>query len=346
MSRWIDNNLGDRLYMVNHVSDLKDIDPESIEKDWWVTTVLKVLFDLSISKYTFFKGGTSLSKGWNLINRFSEDIDIALFREFFLKEKSLSCARCENNNQIKMLRKSSRDFIHSELKTELEMKLKEAGFDVIVEAITTHMTAEGEKPIDHDADPTVLLVHYPSIFHSGHSYIKPVVKIEISCLSMKEPYEIERISSLISDVFGDDDGDTVTNIATISPSRTFLEKAFLLNEEYQRRNPRTLRMSRHLYDLEKLMDTDYAKSALQNMSLYTEIVEHRKKFYHVGGVDYSLDMPNMISFCPSGEILNRFRSDYENMKSSFIYGNPLDFDLLIKRLEELQIRFRQMTESS
>lgn len=172
------------------------------------------------------------------------------------------------------------------------------------------------------------------------------MKIEISCLSMKEPYEIKRISSLISDVFGDDDGDTATNITTISPSRTFLEKAFLLNEEYQRRNPRTLRMSRHLYDLEKLMDTDYAKSALQNMSLYTEIVEHRKKFYHVGGVDYSLDMPNMISFCPSGEILNRFRSDYENMNSSFIYGNPLDFDLLIKRLEELQVRFRQMTESS
>lgn len=137
-------------------------------------------------------------------------------------------------------------------------------------------------------------------------------------------------------------GDTVTNIATISPSRTFLEKAFLLNEEYQRRNPRTLRMSRHLYDLEKLMDTDYAKSALQNMSLYIEIVEHRKKFYHVGGVDYSLDMPNMISFCPSGEILNRFRSDYENMKSSFIYGNPLDFDLLIKRLEELQVRLRRL----
>jgi len=77
-----------------------------------------------------------------------------------------------------MLRKSSRDFIHGELKTELEMKLKETGLDVIVEAVTTHMTAEGEKPIDHDADPTVLLVHYPSIFHSGHSYIKSVVKIE------------------------------------------------------------------------------------------------------------------------------------------------------------------------
>ena len=262
--------------------------------------------------------------------------------KFFLKEKSLSCAWCENNNQIKMLRKASRDFVHGELKSELEKKLESIGLSVKVEAVTTHMTAEGEKPIDHDADPTVLLVHYPSIFNSGHSYVKPVVKIEISCLSMKEPFEVKHISSLISDEFKDDDGETMTDIATISPSRTFLEKAFLLNEEYQRRNPRTLRMSRHLYDLEKLMDTEYARSALQNVLLYTEIVEHRKKFYHVGGVDYSLDMPDKISFCPVGEIQNRFRSDYENMKSSFIYGNPLDFDALLKRLEELQKRFRQM----
>ena len=314
MSRWIDNNLADRLYMVNRISDLKNIDQESIEKDWWVTTVLKALFELSTSKYTYFKGGTSLSKGWNIINRFSEDIDIALYRDFFLIEKGVACARCENNNQIKMLRKASRDFVHSKKKNELEKKL----------------------------ESIVLLVHYPGIFNSGHSYVKPVVKIEISCLSMKEPFEVKHISSLISDEFKDDDGETMTDIATISPSRTFLEKAFLLNEEYQRRNPRTLRMSRHLYDLEKLMDTEYARSALQDVPLYTEIVEHRKKFYHVGGVDYSLDMPDKISFCPVGEIQNRFRSDYENMKSSFIYGNPLDFDALLKRLEELQKRFRQM----
>ena len=343
MSRWIDNNMADRLYMVNRISDIKNIDQESVEKDWWVTTVLKALFALSISTYIYFKGGTSLSKGWNIINRFSEDIDIALYRDYFLIEKGLACAKCENNNQIKMLRKASRDFVHRELMYELENKLKEWGLDVKVEAVTTHMTAEGEKAIDHDADPTVLLIHYPSVFNTSHSHVKSVVKIEISCLSMNEPYEVKHISSLISDEFTNEDGETMADIATISPSRTFLEKAFLLNEEYQRRNPRTLRMSRHLYDLEKLMDTAYAKSALQDISLYTEIVDHRRKFYHVGGVDYSLDMPDKISFCPVGEIKNKFRNDYENMKSSFIYGNPLDFDALINRLEELQKRFHKMT---
>lgn len=343
MSKWIDNNLEDRLYMVNRISEVRNIDSESVEKDWWVTAVLKALFSMSMAKYMFFKGGTSLSKGWKLINRFSEDIDIALYRDFFSDVRGEMCAKCENNNQIKKLRKVSRDFVLGDFKAELERCLIAIGLtDVTIEPITTYMTFEGEKTIDHDADPTVLLIHYPSIFSTSGGYVKPVVKIEISCLSMKEPYEIKRISSLISEEFEGEDDDTVMDISTISPSRTFLEKAFLLNEEYQRCNPRTLRMSRHLYDLERLMDSGYGNAALSDVELYKDIVEHRKKFYHVGGVDYASDMPNAISFCPIGDILIKMNEDYQNMKSSFIYGTPLEFDELIKRLEELQNRFRSI----
>ena len=342
MSRWLDNSLADRMYMVDQVSERNNIDPESVEKDWWVTMVLKKLFGLGVSGYAFFKGGTSLSKGWGLINRFSEDIDIAFYRDFFLLEKGLDCARCENNNQIKMLRKVSRDYVLGSLKVDLGEALRGAGLDVMVEGVTMRQTAEGEKPIDHDADPTVLLVRYPSIFANGHTYVKPMVKVEISCLSMREPFEVKHISSLISENFNDEDNDTACDIATISPARTFLEKALLLNEEFQRKNPRTLRMSRHLYDLERLMDTEYGRLALGDADLYKAVVEHRRRFYHVSGVDYSLDMPDKISFCPHGDLLERFRSDYENMKSSFIYGNPMDFENLIKRIEELQERFHSL----
>ena len=340
MSTWFKSKMADRLYMVNKVSESKDIDQESVEKDWWVSTVLKCLFELSISKYLFFKGGTSLSKGWNIINRFSEDIDIALYRDFFAIEKGLDCARCENNNQIKLLRKASRDYIIGELKSELEKKLTENGLDVKVKPVTTYPTLEGERPIDHDSDPTVINVYYKSIFNHSHFYVNPVVKVEISCLSMKEPFEVKRIASLISEEFADEDNETFADIPTVSPSRTFLEKAFLLNEEYQRNNPRTLRMSRHLYDLEKMMDTEYAHQALSDTKLYAEVVEHRKKFYHVGGVDYALNAPDKISFCPTGDAINLMRADYENMKSSFIYGNPLEFDELMNRLKILQERFR------
>ncbi len=340
MSKWIELDEAEREVTAQAIAKGKGIDPESVEKDWWVTTVLKTLFGLAIGKYAYFKGGTSLSKGWNLINRFSEDIDIALYRDFFLKEKGVACARCENNNQIKLLRKASRDYVLGELRFLLEEALVAAGLDVKVDGVNTHMTVRGETPIDHDADPTVLLVRYPSIFANNHTYVKPVVKVEISCLSMKEPFEVRHIASLISEEFADEDNETVCDIATISPARTFLEKAFLLNEEFQRRSPRTMRMSRHLYDLEKLMDSSYGKEALADGALYRTIVEHRRKFYHVSGVDYDMDMPEQIAFCPQGDLLERFRVDYDNMKSSFIYGNSLDFETLIKRLEELQGRFR------
>ena len=101
-------------------------------------------------------------------------------------------------------------------------------------------------------------------------------------------------------------------------------------------------MSRHLYDLEKLMDSEYGRAALRDIDLYYKIVEHRQKFYHVGGVNYALDLPERIVFCPTGEVRERLRADYDNMRSSFIYGDALEFDELIKRIEELQERFRRL----
>ena len=107
--------------------------------------------------------------------------------------------------------------------------------------------------------------------------------------------------------------------------RTFLEKAFLLNEEYQRPNPRTIRMSRHLYDLERMMDTPFASQALADTVLYRTIVEHRRRFYCIKGIDYDTDLPDRITFCPTGQLLDRMAEDYRNMTSSFIYGTPPDF---------------------
>ena len=93
MSKWIDFSIDERKAMILAVSQAKQIDEAAAEKDWWVTAVLYALFHTSISKYLLFKGGTSLSKGWNIINRFSEDIDIALSREFFSECKETKMRR-------------------------------------------------------------------------------------------------------------------------------------------------------------------------------------------------------------------------------------------------------------
>ena len=339
MSKWVDYTDKEKSIMATSVAKDKRISQGAVEKDWWVTAILKVLFSLSPAKYMFFKGGTSLSKGWNLIDRFSEDIDIALYRDFYLNELGKDCAKAETNNQVKNLRIANRDYILGDFADELKAKLKESGLgECEVVPITTKKDGS---PIDHDSDPVIIEVNYP-VSVSSDTYVRPVVKVEISCLSMKEPFEVKRISSLVGEAFPEVDDETVTDIPTITPTRTFLEKAFLLNEEYQRRTPRTERMSRHLYDLERLMYTPFASLALEDMPLYHEIIEHRRRFYHVSGVNYDLNRPESISFCPAGEILDKMRADYEAMMSTMIYGDKLPFDALIARLEKLQSRFNNI----
>ncbi len=325
--------------MATSVAKDKRISQGAVEKDWWVTAILKVLFSLSPAKYMFFKGGTSLSKGWNLIDRFSEDIDIALYRDFYLNELGKDCAKAGTNNQVKNLRIANRDYILGDFAEELKTKLKESGLGECEVAPIT--TKKDGSPIDHDSDPVIIEIYYP-VSVSSDTYVHPVVKVEISCLSMKEPFEVKRISSLVGEAFPEVDDETVADIPTITPTRTFLEKAFLLNEEYQRRAPRTERMSRHLYDLERLMDTPFASLALEDMPLYHEIIEHRRRFYHVGGVNYDLNRPATISFCPTDEILDKMRADYEVMMKTMIYGDKLPFETLIARLSTLQSRFRSI----
>ena len=142
-----------------------------------------------------------------------------------------------------------------------------------VENQTTQPAAEGPKSIDADSDPTVILVNYDSVFPAYDGDILPRVKIEISCLSMSEPFEAKPITTLIHNQFPELDEALSVDIRTVTPSRTFLEKAFLLNEEFQKERPRSRRMSRHLYDLEKLMDTNYGKAALEDTALYQAIVD-------------------------------------------------------------------------
>lgn len=341
MKFWQNLPIKDKKQILSIVAHNKGIAPVAVEKDWWVTIVLKALSRTSCAEALKFKGGTSLSKGWSLINRFSEDIDLLIKREGQL---SITTA---NHSQLQRLRTKSRTFIHNVLSSELQTQLIDMGIEgFTIENVTTVTSSSGEVvKIDGDKDPTVILVHYNSVLDAGetNAYIPPAVKIEISCLSLDEPTETRRIQSMISEEINDVDDDTFIDFSTVVPTRTFLEKAFLLNEEFQKQHPRTRRMSRHLYDLERMMDTEFGHQALKDMELYRKIVEHRRVFYKLKKVDYDSDYPNRINFCPSKDLLDDWRKDYENMQSSFIYGSSLPFDKLMKRMEELRDRFRQIS---
>lgn len=345
MNRWIDYPQDERQAMIQHVADVKQIDEPAAEKDWWVTAVLYALFHTQVADYLLFKGGTSLSKGWDFINRFSEDIDLALARDFFLNVRQLPCARCNSNTQIHHLREAAQDYLFGEFKQELSGVLAEMGLEVEVLAENEMPDENGEpQKVDHDKDPSVIYVKYKSLYNSAAVYAIPVVKVEMSVLSMDEPYEMKRISSLVEQIYELEgiavDKELVQTIKTVSPTRTFLEKAFLMCEEYQKNPPRTYRMSRHFYDLERLMDTEYGWAALMDDVLYQEIINHRRKFYHVGAVDYDQLQRETISIVPPKELMPQYEADYADMRKSFIYDSPKDFGELMARMVELEGRFR------
>jgi hypothetical protein len=325
---WINNELVDRLAMLQQTeTGHPGINQVAIEKDWWVTVTLKALFQTDCRDSLIFKGGTSLSKGFNIIERFSEDIDLAISHSFFGIEKT-------SKNQRDKLRKTARKYIHEILSSQLDARLKEMGIPgYTIENVTQMQDKTGEwHPIDSDKDPTVILLHYSSIVEETISYIPPRVKIEISCLSMDEPTEEREIHSLIGESFEGEDTDVDCRIRTVVPTRTFLEKLFLLAEEFQKDKPRSVRMSRHLYDLEKMMDTQYGREALADHSLYDAIVEHRKTYYALKHVNYDLHHPDTINFMIPEQYTEAWKADYADMRRFFIYGQSLDFDVLIERI--------------
>ena len=335
MSKWIDLDLAERRVVLQSVEDKEKLQQvAAIEKDWWVTAVLKALFQTSCKDALSFKGGTSLSKGWGIIERLSEDIDLALDHSFFGMGRT-------NKKQRDNLCRKARAYIITTLKDELDARLKGMGITgYSIEPVTERQTKEGPVHINSNTDPTVLLVHYPSVLEDAADYIPSRVKVEIGCLALDEPTEPRSIDTLIAKYYPDEDNEMACTIRTVVPTRTFLEKVFLLNEEFQKGRPRYRRMSRHLYDLERLMDTPYGKEALADRELYDNIVEHRQLYYDLKYVDYGRHAPDRIDFIPPASELENWRSDYAEMQRHFIFGKALPFDDLLNRMEELRERFR------
>jgi len=333
--RWLDLDPDERKSILTTLASTHGINENAVEKDWWVSIILEALFSLPVSESLVFKGGTSLSKGWNLINRFSEDIDLAIDRSFFGFGKELS------KNQRDKLRKTSKKFIDEILSEALTNKLIDFGLE-------GHFKMVVPETKESDIDPVVLYVEYESVL-DPNPYIAEKVKLEISCRSMREPFEAIMMRSMIAEAFSDEPfADDAISVQTVLPGRTFLEKAFLLHEEFNRIGgcSRLERLTRHMYDLEKMMDQPFAIEAMNNQKLYAEIVEHRSKFMAWKGFDYKTNHPSTISFLSPKQIEDALRNDYSNMQQHFIYGSSLSYDNLMKRLEILQQRFRTIENNA
>ena len=328
---WIELSVEDKINVLETLKVKLKLDTASIEKDWWVTMVLKALFASEFAPHLSFKGGTSLSKCFHLINRFSEDVDIAVNREFLGFGGELSKTQVSDR-----LRRASCSFVREILTKELEKQLLALGIEKSEFEVKVNVTSVTT------TDPEVIEVHYKSVL-SDLSYVQNKVLVEVSGRSMNEPVEQVEICSMIAENLPNASySDKPFGLTVVSPKRTFLEKACLLHEEFTQstREVRSHRMTRHIYDLERMMDTDIAKEALQDKELYKAVIEHRKKFIGMKSFDYSGLLPQNISFIPPEGIIESGRSDYNTMREAMIYGDSLPFDALITRIKELNDRFK------
>lgn len=309
------------------------INANLVEKDWWVCLALRTLYSLPYAKHLSFKGGTSLGKCWHLIDRFSEDVDVAIDREFLGFSGSLSKTQISDK-----LRRTACSFVRNTLQHDLRNTILGYGLLPDMFKISVNIT-----PIS-TTDPETIELEYPSLFENN-PYIKNVVKIEVSGRSMSEPVEEVELRPLIDETFPKASfSKEPFRVRAVLPERTFLEKLFLLHEEFAKPQGqiRVERMSRHIYDIGQIMKTPIYARAINDRELYKHVIEHRRTFIGLRGFDYDTLNCDTLCIIPPASVIELWRADYENMRENMIYGESLPFDDLINQLKELNQQIKSM----
>lgn len=327
---WINLQVSEKIEVLNQVSAKTGLPEFVIEKDWWVCTILKAIFQSKYKDAITFKGGTSLSKAYGLIERFSEDIDLIIDRHF------LGFEEFPSPTKIKKLRKVSGNFIINEFREELIIQITKLGIK------PDEYTIEYDTHVDDLSDPNTLEIIYKSVSPKIDGYIQQRVLLEMSARSLTEPSEQREIISFIDEVFKDLPFTVPSfNVLVVTPTKTFIEKTLLLHEEFTKPldQIRVDRLTRHLYDLERIMDTDYGKDAILNDELFNNIVEHRKIMNRVKNINYDNHEKGKLKIIPPDEVIYKWKDDYKTMQENMIAGESLDWEYLIARIKEIETRF-------
>jgi hypothetical protein len=222
MIQWLSLSAQRRKQIIDQISFTNNFSPAAIEKDWYVTLALQAVVQTPWASDIVFKGGTSLSKAWNLITRFSEDVDLAISPTAlgFTQEKF-------TKGDVKRLRRKSAQFMGGEFLEALTTQLRGIGVG------EDQLTIQAREIMDSDMDPRIIELEYPTLYPIQQNYVRSKVLLEVGARSLRDPYTMRPINSLISDHYPDSEfSGRSFEIATVNPDRTFLEKLFLLHEEF------------------------------------------------------------------------------------------------------------------
>jgi hypothetical protein len=332
MIGWLKNlNDSSRILSINEASRISGISAKALEKDWWVTLSIKLLFNTPYAENFAFKGGTSLSKGWQLIDRFSEDIDISLSPEAL----GISYVEKPSKTFVEQLRRAGCAFTSTAILDALKIEFKNSQVPDQMYSIEA-APVRADMP---DTDPQTIYVNFISLF-DPNPYLPDRVKIEFSVRSLKEPSVNCRMNSLLVTHFPNENyAEDKCEVLTTHPQRTLIEKILLLHEEYNREDQskiRTQRMSRHFYDLFQISKQDFTPAILRDRNFIEDLIDHRKHYSRLKNFDYTTLKIGLINIIPSDNILKALEVDYEIMRTEMIYGNSPSFAEIIKVVANLQ----------
>jgi hypothetical protein len=295
------------------------------EKDFWVCWVLKRLFaDPALKEHLVFKGGTTLSKVFGIIERFSEDVDLILdwqllgFGEGLENPYQEFGSNTKQDQFNKRFNEKAAEYIAGELLPRL----------CSIFAVCPQVTAA----IDI-RDAQAIEVAYPAAF--SETYLRPNVRLEIGPLASWVPSAPHVIRPYAADVFPELFADSACPVVAIAAERTFWEKATILHQQAHRTGPMPPRYSRHYYDLHRLVHSPVKDAALHAWDLLKDVVEFKRRFYPCGWANYELARPGTFKLMPSAPQRRDLEKDYDAMRV-MIFGEVPQFARIIETLAELE----------
>ena len=306
----------------------------NVEKDFWVCWTLQTLYHRLPENRPrlLFKGGTSLSKVYDLIQRFSEDIDVTVFREDLDQSATVDDLQTLSNKQ----RQRKLDAIRGTCGAYIAGPLK----DGLAAALAEDTQGMGRVDLDaDDPDDQTLLVWYPEVEPRDDAYVRPAVRIESGAKSALDPHRDVVIRPYIADDVPDFDL-SVPDVTTLDPGRTFWDKVVIvhgLRRWHERRGvlrQEGQRVSRHYYDLHCLMASDIGRATLANLELAGDCVRHARMFFDRPDYDLESAAPGTFAITPAAGMLDALRRDYSNT-AGMIFGSPPTFDEILASVTEL-----------
>lgn len=304
----------------------KGTTPAVVEKDFWVTWVLDRLFQQTeLSRLLMFKGGTSLSKVYRLIERFSEDIDLVLDWRVLSGEDPLAeRSKAKQDKLNTAINEQARSHIGGEL----------------LRQVTAALAGVCACKLDAD-DPYVINIRYPAAFPDR--YLRPEVRLEIGPLASWLPSEEKMISSYAAEEFPGVFEKRTCRVKVITAERTFWEKATILHQEAHRPDdkPQPPRYSRHYYDLARMAEAPVKEAALADHALLANVVAFKQRFYPRNWARYDLAQPGSMLLVPQGKVLAAVEADYRAM-ANMIFGEIPGFDEVMATLQKLQDEINRM----